>query len=554
MAVVSVALLVLGWYLGLNHPEGGRTIGHAMAGGYVLALLVLLLRAFRRRSERKGWVLLGLAMVCLAMVSALLTEAGQHQLEIRSGQMIVVLFLAAVAGGAIFHGILAWPSYRPSCQAAGRTLLNGLGGVFTGTSLWLLFWMGATWRERFRGNSAHHVHLLLLGLMVGLAAGVSAYLYLECPRRARGPIGVILVGLTLLTILFGVLGILSNSPGHHAGFAMLPGIPLVVALAAVKKAPAELCMGAPLPGLAFPELLPLLPFLTLGPVVGLALWREGGTVLWPALSLLAISCILAIRQVLLLRELRSANLHLESRVQERTQSLTNLQDRLLRHERMNTLGTLGAGLVHDLNNTIGVVQGSLDLARMDPTPHSPALMRHLDRIQKATKQMSSLSGRIMAFARREIEEPHLVDLSEEIRKVEPLLRMLLPRTVGMTVVIEQEVPHVWASTGLIEQVLMNLVGNARDAMPQGGEVQVRLGVAGDKPRKVIITVSDTGHGIPPHLQEQLFTPFFTTKPSGRGTGLGLASTKALLEEVGGTILLDSREGQGATFALTFSVP
>jgi signal transduction histidine kinase len=553
VAGVISGLLVLGWFLGTGRPEGVQIVGLAMVGGHAVAILAMLYRAFGWQSERRGWIFLSVALVCMATLSLLLTEERGHHLEIDQGRLTQACLLAVGATILTILGMLRWPLHRQP-RITGRVVLNGLGGLFTGTSLWLLFWVGATWHERFQGNSAHHIHLMLLGFLVAAAGGMSAFLFLECPRRSRGPVGVLLVGLTLLTTVLGILAILQNAPGHHAGFAVLPGLPLVFALAAMKNSPAELCAQRPHSAIDLPEILPFLPFLALGPVLGLALWREGGVLLWPVLSLVAITGILGARQLLLIREFRAINQDLESRVTERTRTLVDLQTRQLRQERMNTLAMLGAGMIHDLNNSLGVVRASVDLAQMAAEDGPPALKGHLNRIHRATGQLASLSGRLMTFARSEIEAPHLLDLAEEIRHVEPLLHMLLPRMVRLSVEIMSAPPEVMASRGLIEQVLMNLVGNARDAMPEGGELRVCLKVPAESPAIAVITVADTGPGIPKQVREQLFTPFFTTKTAGRGTGLGLASTKALMEEAGGGISLESQEGRGTTITLTFPIP
>ena len=554
LVMAATGILALGWALSGRPPEDGRLIGWGMIGGYGAALLVVGHRAYRWQGERKGWLSLGAAMVCAAAIARLLDLEGNHLAAVDLGRMVLVLLLTVMAGLLTIRGILAWPLHRQPIQSPERTLLNLLGGLFMGTSLWLLFWMGGTWHDRFQGQSAHHVHLMLLGFLVAVTGGVTAYLFLDCPRRARGPIGVILVGLMVLTTVFGIASIGFDAPGHNPAFAVLPGLPLVVALAALKASPAECCVGAPRPGIDFPEVLPFLPFLMLGPVVALALWQEGGPLLWPVASLLAITGILITRQVLLLRELKTTNQGLEARVEERTQALMDLQTRQLRHERVNTLAMLGAGMIHDLNNAMGVVRASVDLALMEADHGSPALKGHLDRVHRATDQLAGLSQRIMAFARRETEAPQRVDLVQEVRRVEPLLRMLVPRTVRLTVQIAAVPPKVLASNALVEQALANLVANARDAMPAGGDLRIRIGHQAGPPAAATLTISDTGPGIPPEVRERVFTPFFTTKGPGHGTGLGLASTKALMEEVGGRILLEPSEGSGTTFTLMFPIP
>lgn len=553
-ALSATGLGAFAWIHGREPFNGARVLGIAMGLGYAIAIAAMLRRATRWPQERRGWLLLCLGSLLAAVKTLLLTETPGHHLPIPDVRLASALLLTLGAASLTASGILVWPSCQRSGTGSRDRMLNGLGGLFLGASLWLLFWMGGTWHEGFQGHSTHHVHVLLLGFQMAVTAGAAGYLYLDCPRRGLGPIGLILVGQILVTALFGVISIWSGTGEHNPGFAMLAGQPLVLALAAAVASPVEQCVDAAHPDLHLPEIVPFVPFLLLGPVLALAVWREGGSVLWPAISLLAITGILIFRQVLLLRELRISNRELESRVEERTRILRELQVRQIRQERLNTLALMGAGMVHDLNNALGVVQASVDLARMDAAGLPPVLDGHLDRIHRATEQLAGLGQRIMAFARRGSEAPQPVDLVEEIRQVEPLLRMLVPRTVRLRVEAGGTLPAVIASRGLLEQVLVNLVANARDAMPRGGEIRVKAEVPEGLPATVLVTVSDTGQGIPPEIREHLFTPFVTTKAPGSGTGLGLASTKALMEEVGGSIRLDSGSGPGAAFVLAFPVP
>lgn len=275
--------------------------------------------------------------------------------------------------------------------------------------------------------------------------------------------------------------------------------------------------------------------------------------LWPAISLLAITGLLILRQILLLRELKTSNRVLESRVEERTRNLRELQAWQLRYERMNTLALLGAGMIHDLNNALGVVRGSVDLLLMNAEEAPPSLQNHCQRIHRATEQVSGLGQRVMDFARRESEAPHPLNLVEGLRQVEPLLKILVSRSIRLSLDVEASLPPVLASQALIEQALVNLVSNARDAMPEGGELRIKAFLRDGDPGTVAIAVSDTGPGIPREVRARPFTPFFTTKGSGRGTGLGLASTRALMMEVGGDIFLEPPEGPGTTFTLVFPV-
>lgn len=465
---LSLAILAaFAWFRGRDPFQGPRVLRVAMAAGYVLAIAAMLQRAVRRPDERRGWILFSLGTFLTAAMTLFLNEFPEHDLPLPHARLLGVLLMSAGAAAFTWFGILGWFSGRHSGTENRGRLLNGLGGLFMGASLWLLFWMGGTWHDRFQGHSAHHLHVLLLGFQMAVTGGVATYLFLECPNRAMGPIGLLLVGQILVTSLFGVTSIWAGAGECNAAFSLLPGHPLVLALAAGLASPVEQCLDAGHPDLHLQEIVPFAPFLMLGPVLAMGLWREGGSVLWPAIALLAITGILIFRQILLLREVRSANRDLEARVEERTRRLHELQAR-------------------------------------------------------------------------------------QLRQVEPLLRMMVPRTVRLSVEAVGRPLVVLASRGLLEQALVNLVANARDAMPEGGEIRIRLAGPDGLPAEALVTVTDTGPGIPPEARERLFTPFFTTKPGGQGTGLGLASTKAMLEEVGGDIRLDP--GPGTTFVLRFPVP
>jgi signal transduction histidine kinase len=249
------------------------------------------------------------------------------------------------------------------------------------------------------------------------------------------------------------------------------------------------------------------------------------------------------------RETRSG---LEERVRERTQKLEQLQVVMLRTERLNTLATLGAGLAHDLNNLLFSISLAVDTMERDAAGEHIDRGALLGRIKKASSEAGRLTKRLMSFARGDMGSgPALVEISEAVAAQEELLRMLLPRTVGLRMNIETKGQVVLMPATLIEQSLVNLVSNARDAMADGGIITVSVREEpGAKPRSVLVEVSDTGHGIDPEIHESIFETFFSTKAE-KGTGIGLASVRALMESVGGTVSVRSAPGKGATFRLSF---
>jgi hypothetical protein len=268
---------------------------------------------------------------------------------------------------------------------------------------------------------------------------------------------------------------------------------------------------------------------------------------WLALALVL---VLLVRQYLALRDYSILSRTLEARVAERTQALEQAQALLLRTERMNSLATLGAGLAHDMNNMLSAIHSRAELVIMDLDEGRLPDRKDLLRVQEATQLAAALSGRLMALGRQEAEPPRLLDLGEELLAIQPLLQMLLPGSLTLRLDSTGPMPFL-GTRGMLEQILVNLVGNARDAMPSGGVITLRGRAPGSEEGRVgpLLEIEDTGTGIPEELQSQVFQPFFTTKAPGIGTGLGLTSVKSLLEKAGGSIQFASRAGQGTTFQI-----
>jgi two-component system cell cycle sensor histidine kinase/response regulator CckA len=225
---------------------------------------------------------------------------------------------------------------------------------------------------------------------------------------------------------------------------------------------------------------------------------------------------------------------------------------MLRTERMNAVGAMGAGLAHDLNNALAGIRVQAELTRMRMEDGLSPSVSDLDRILVAADQSTTLTGRLMAFARQEEEALSPLDLAAETSKLENILRMLLTRQISLSLDLGSGPAFIHGSRNHVEQVLVNLIGNARDAMPQGGIITLRIRVEAEAvPPMVRLEVSDTGSGMGPEVLERLFQPFFTTKAPGKGTGLGLASVKHLVEDVNGTIHVHSVLNQGSLFTLRF---
>ena len=231
----------------------------------------------------------------------------------------------------------------------------------------------------------------------------------------------------------------------------------------------------------------------------------------------------------------------------------------LRHaQKMESIGRLAGGVAHDFNNLLGVVRGysALLLGEKDLKPD---VAQALKEIASATERATQLSRQLLTVSCKQVIHPRTIDLNELIDRVGALLRRATGDNIALQFNYSPNLPPVEADSGMIEELVINLASNARDAMPQGGQLTVatkvhmideayvtrhpeaRLG------RFVCLTVSDTGCGIDPATLERIFEPFFTTKPSGKGTGLSLAVVYGIAKQHQGWIEVQSREGQGATF-------
>ncbi len=241
-----------------------------------------------------------------------------------------------------------------------------------------------------------------------------------------------------------------------------------------------------------------------------------------------------------------------------------MEAQMLHAQKMEAVGTLAGGVAHDFNNLLQAVLGHAEIL-LEARPDDPALVRGLEGIRRAALRGRSLTEQLLAFSRRapegaEAGDRKPLDLNRSIRSVFELLGRTLPRMIRMELDLEEPLWKVRADPVQVEQVIMNLALNAKDAMPEGGVLTVRtrnlwLGaqsgpsIPADLPpgRYVRASLSDTGHGMPAHVLEHVFEPFFTTKEVGQGTGLGLSSVYGIVKGHGGAVVCDSAPGQGTVF-------
>jgi signal transduction histidine kinase len=217
---------------------------------------------------------------------------------------------------------------------------------------------------------------------------------------------------------------------------------------------------------------------------------------------------------------------------------------------MNTVALMGAGLAHDLNNLLCAMKSSAELAAMNLEAGLSLVPEELTRIASTADRAAHLTRRLMGFVRRDVEQLSPMDLGGAVKEMEAILRLLLPRSGELRIqMLPGKALIVESSRLRLEQMLVNLVANARDAMPDGGRLTIKTGPGVPETDYALIEVVDTGVGMAPEILERIFEPFFTTKPPGKGTGLGLSSLKAMVEEGGGRLAVESEPGKGSRFRI-----
>jgi two-component system cell cycle sensor histidine kinase/response regulator CckA len=229
--------------------------------------------------------------------------------------------------------------------------------------------------------------------------------------------------------------------------------------------------------------------------------------------------------------------------------------RLQGMQKMEAVGRLAGGIAHDFNNIVQAIGGYSELLQDSLAPEDPR-RGTLDEILRAGDRAAALTRQLLAFSRQQVMQPRVLDLNEVVATMESLLRRLIGEDVVLTARLSSDLWAVRADPMQLEQVLMNLVVNARDAMPGGGTITIETANATLDPSAgtdafsvtrgpyVLLSVTDTGHGMPAEVRARAFEPFFTTKALGRGTGLGLSTVYGIVKQTGGYIWVDSEPGEG----------
>jgi len=253
-------------------------------------------------------------------------------------------------------------------------------------------------------------------------------------------------------------------------------------------------------------------------------------------------------------------LYSDKRTHKSEEQVRKLEEQIRQGQKMEVVGRLAGGVAHDFNNLLTVIQGYSQSA-LESLGQSDPQRAKVEEIQKAAERAASLTRQLLAFSRKQVLQPRVLDLNAVVANIAMTLRSLIGGHIDLVTVPGINSGCVRADLGQVEQVIMNLAVNARDAMPQGGRLTIEVADVeldkaytqahpGSRPGSYVrLAVSDTGVGMTAEIQARIFEPFFTTKKKGRGTGFGLATVYGIVKQSGGYIWVDSEFGQGTTFSV-----
>jgi signal transduction histidine kinase len=239
--------------------------------------------------------------------------------------------------------------------------------------------------------------------------------------------------------------------------------------------------------------------------------------------------------------------------QRAARALRRQDELLLQAQRMEAVGALAGGIAHDFNNLLTVIHGYAETLRNSGRLDEEQ-RRQVEQIARAGERAAALTSRLLAFGRRQRREPRNIDLGERVETLEPILRRSLGESIELSIEREPGLPPVHADPAQLDQVVLNLVLNARDAVAGRGTIGLRLHTVPDGAgRAVCLEVADDGCGIPPEHRDRIFEPFFTTKAVGQGTGLGLAMVHGIVHQSGGSIEVESEPDAGTVFRVKLPI-
>ncbi len=550
--ILVFGILLAGLFL-LPLPSGNLRALGVQVLGLVLALLTLgtgLLRARREPPARLMGLLLG-AFGGLSVLYRL--ELLQRLFTSGIGLAVHPLRDALLWIVALVLLILTLVALNRAAMERSRPWSNLLDALIFSLSFYLLLWMGLVrpWLAASEVPPAFSISSQVLFALTAAALGMALHALLR-QGSLKGPIAPLAGALATLAIVFPwslSASFHQNYPlDHPARFLSIIAFLFVFWAVRTPLAPAsDRPMGRWVDLLPYgPATLAFLGFFVnlLSPSPRLDL---------PALAILGLIAILVMgRQGLTLLEVEDLNSTLEQKVETRTRELAERESLILRTQGMNLVATLGAGMAHDLNNLIGGASMQAELLWPGKLPEDPRQASDFQSLLKTLARAGELTHRLMDVGRPEVPLKPL-DLEAHVRGMAPMLRALVPKTYPLTVDLNSGPCFVACAPSQLDQIIVNLVVNARDAL--GPEGQIRIAVSKSaSPEEggrggVMLTVEDSGSGIPDAVIGRIFEPFFSTKAPGLGTGLGLGSVRAVVEGLKGEIQLRTKAGEGTCFSI-----
>jgi len=463
-----------------------------------------------------------------------------------AGPLLTILGLLSLG-----TGFLVWPH---QARMPRDRIRNTLDGIALGLSVFTAIWVALGSVEGL-GNLSRGMILIYLLQVCTCVSLLALWLLQEthlehleqaqAKRFVRGAL-IFLLCHSVLTPLLRITGTYQQSYLGH-GAELLNQLAIVyLALAALSPASLPQPAGELRKPASMRALIPSLAALAVLLLIAFEVFRPGGAVSKPMLGFgLALMATLMLRHGLLILDLEGLSNSLETRIEARTHELEAHHREAVNSVRVRMMAGLAAGLVHDLNNLLGILRLRLGILRETATPEQ---LEEVTVLQEASERAIAMTRQILMSSRQQEVVPIRLALADWMDSRRALLEAtLLP---GQSLSLDMEPGlDVFADPRSLDQILQNLISNARDAMGAMGTLLIRARPCSDG---VAVAVQDDGPGIPPQHMATLFEPFFTTKPSG--TGLGLATVQNLVHQNHGTIQVASTVNQGTTFTLTLPVP
>jgi signal transduction histidine kinase len=253
-------------------------------------------------------------------------------------------------------------------------------------------------------------------------------------------------------------------------------------------------------------------------------------------------------------ELQKYTTELEQMVDERTKKLKESQSHLIQTEKLASMGKLSGFIAHEINTPIGIIVSRIECILMDATGsgYPESLIKDIEILKKHSQRISDITNNILAFSRKSSVEFSATDINKVINDVLLFLeKQFSSQNVYFRKELNNNIPAIEGNANQLRQVLFNVLNNAKDAMPEGGEIVIKTQHAGD--RKIKVLIIDSGVGIPEINLDKIFDPFFTTKEEGKGTGLGLSVVYGIIKDHNGEINIESKRGKGTTFEIQLPV-